>query len=547
MIMKTSIFLYVIFIFLAYSCTSIKPEFTKDPVINNNPNESVPLSAILTIQTSNIYDGIIIQLKSEDHVQTLKYDWMKSTEQDFPLFMVHPDTKYEVTFELVKGAKSVYKHSESLDWQTPSLPGDPMDFPGIEVRHNELSKMAPGYTLLNPRRRIPMNLPGANEMNKSFGMLLAVDPDGRVIWYYKTDSRISDFDILPDNKISYLTQDSKITVIDFMGNIHGSWYASKRPEGTIESSVPVDALVFHHDVNLMPNGNRVVLSAEYRDVPDYYTDERNEAAPRKIQQVMGDVILEFNPEGQVVWEWHAFDDMDPYRIGYETFSSYWIRRGFPGTIDWSHANAVIYDDADDAFIVNFRYQSALMKIDRKTKEIRWIFGEPSGWGENLEDKLISMADSSAWFWHQHSPDITPDGNLILFNNDNYLSHPFDPPGRIEDAASNVLEFEIDEEKFNARKVWSSENSIHDKVLSVAMGDVDYLSNGNILAAYGSLLPPEMDSAMFWWNRAGLTPWTMIREYEHSQPAELLWELRLVTRDPDNNIGWTLFGAERFVR
>ena len=545
--MKTSILLCIIFTFLVYSCTSVKPEFLKDPVIKTNPNESVPISAILSIQTSNIYDGIIIHLKSEDHVQILKYDWREGTEQNFPLIMVHPDTKYEVSFELVKEAESVYKHRKSLAWQTPPLPVDPMDFPGIEVKHNELSKMAPGYTLLNPRRRIPMNLPGANEMNKSFGMLLAVDPNGEVIWYYKTDSRISDFDILPDNKISYLTQDSRITVIDFMGNIHGSWYAGNRPEGPIESSIPVDALVFHHDVNLMPNGNRVVLGAEYRDVPDYYTDERNEAAPRKTQQVMGDVILEFNPDGQVVWEWHAFDDMDPYRIGYETFSNYWIRRGFPETIDWSHANAVIYDDKVDAFIVNFRYQSALMKIDRKTKEIIWVFGEPSGWGEKLEKKLISITDSSDWFWHQHSPDITPDGNLILFNNDNYLSRPFDPPALIESAASNVLEFVIDEENLNASMVWSSENSSHDKVLSIAMGDVDFLPNGNILAAYGALLPLEMDSTMTWWNRTGFAQWTMIREYEHSQPAKLLWELRLVTKDPENKIGWTLFGAERFVR
>ena len=530
---------------LLSACVSIPPDFSKEPEIIRNPNGSTPLSALLHLETEKEYDGIEISLKSEDHKHTLSYAWTEKQEYGFPLLMVHADSDYSIRFKLLKGKKTAFRYRENLIWHTPEIPADAMEFPGIEVKIEVFSDMARGYTILNPRRRIPLDRPGSNELNKSFGMLLAVDHSGEVVWYYRTDSRISDFDLLPDNKISYLTQDSRITIIDFLGNTLQSWYASDRPEGIIESSTPVDAMVFHHDVNLLPNGNRVVLSAEYREIPDYYTDERQENAPRKTQKVMGDVVLEFAPDGKVVWEWHAFDFMDPYRIGYETFSMYWYRRGYPGVIDWSHANAVIYDEEDDAFILNFRYQSALMKISRKSKEIEWIFGEPSGWSEQLRNKLITLDDASHWFWHQHSPSITPNGNLILFNNDNYGARPFDKTIEMGAAASNVIEFKIDEEHLTACRIWSSESETQEKVLSIAMGDVDCLSNGNILAAYGALLPLDRVGEMTWWNRGSFPQWTMIREFKHSQPAELLWELRLSSKDPEISVGWTLFGAERF--
>ena len=65
-----------------------------------------------------------------------------------------------------------------------------------------------------------------------------------------------------------------------------------------------------------------------------------------------------------------------------------------------------------------------------------------------------------------------------------------------------------------------------------MGDVDYLPNGNILAAYGALV-------------SDVTQWTMIREFEYTNPANVVWELRLVSQDEQSRVGWTIFGAERF--
>jgi len=102
-------------------------------------------------------------------------------------------------------------------------------------------------------------------------MLLAVDADGKVVWYYRTDSRISDFDLISDDQISFMTQDSRLHVIDWMGNKKQVWYAGDRPEGSSEEGTPVgQALTFHHDATFMPNGNVVILSSEYKTLENYF-------------------------------------------------------------------------------------------------------------------------------------------------------------------------------------------------------------------------------------------------------------------------------------
>lgn len=79
-----------------------------------------------------------------------------------------------------------------------------------------------------------------------------------------------------------------------------------------------------------------------------------------------------------------------------------------------------------------------------------------------------------------------------------------------------------------------------------MGDVDYLPHtGNILVAYGLLLNrdhlPNMTS---WKDRKGVS-WTMMREYPHTSPAEVVWEAQLKPFNDTTNIGWNLFGAQKF--
>lgn len=533
-----SIFIFSAFLLLCFSCVlKDKIEFISEPQISPG-NASSPLTYYLDFETKKPFDQVIFNINDTlGNSIKLKYSTEEKSAKGFLIYMLRPDRKHAIEIELKDSNGKSYHAEKSLYVVTPGLPEGEMEFPEIEVEMKHMDQMEPGFTIFNPRRRIPLSFPNANVLNKSFGMLAMIDDLGEVVWYYKTNSRISDFDLWSDGKLSYMTQDNKIVEMDFGGNIIQEWYAEHRPDGKDENAIPVNALTFHHDASRLANGNWLTLSSEVREIDDFYTSEKNPKAPRKTQKVMGDVVIEYNDKGEILHEWNSFDHLPVFRIGYSTFSNYWGRRGFPGVIDWSHANAVVPVDNEESYLINYRYQSAMIKVQKSTGNIEWIFAEPSGWGAELDDKLLKI-DKEDWSWHQHAPSFTSEGNLLFFNNNNYLARPFDEAQPMINSNSHVIEYRIDEENKTVEKVWTSLLEGEKPIASVAMGSAVQLPiTGNILAGYGMITSPKegVDSN---------SVWTMVREYKHSTPAELVWEMRLIPRNTESNVGWTLFGAKR---
>ncbi|QGY44978.1 hypothetical protein GM418_15250 [Maribellus comscasis] len=535
--------LFAVVLAVLFSCSENQQlTFSVAPVIKNNPNESVPLTAYLDFETPQDYDSVFISLDEDGQISELCYRKEEKKETGYLLMLMTANKKLKIDFRLKdKNGKEYYSNKE-LSFKTPALPADDKLFPKIEITKN-LKKSNDELILFNPRRRLPIAQEGSNRFNQIFGMLVIINQSGEVLWYYQTNSRISDFDRLPDGNISYITQDNRIAVIDLAGNIINEWYAVNRPQKGETDAIPVEAQTFHHDVSFLPNGNRLVLSTEAREIDNYYTSEADKNAPRKKQKVIGDVVVEFNPEGKVVYSWSAFDKMPVWRIGYETFNDYWARRGYPGSVDWSHANAVIPLPGEDAFLVNFRHQSAMIKVNKSTGNIDWIFAEPSGWNKELEDKLLEIP-KDGWNWHQHSPRFTENGNLLFFNNNNFKARPFKETSPIKDCPSYIVEYKINEKDKTVEKVWSTENDGEDLVFSIAMGRVSELpETGNILACYGALLDSNYFDQMTWWNRGKFRQWTMVREYTHTEKPKVVWEMQLHPLTSDSKVGWTLFGAE----
>ncbi|MEZ5394411.1 MAG: aryl-sulfate sulfotransferase [Bryobacterales bacterium] len=457
---------------LLLSACAPGPSFTEGPILTANPNPAVPLAAVVSFTTPEPVETTL-SITDGTHSWEQTYDASHDPDKGLAVLGMRPNREHQITVQIASDSGSAT--SEPLTFTTPALPEAGIEFPPIQVLVSKPDRMEPGVTLFNPRRRRVGRSQEIADFNAAFGMLMALDSAGAPVWFYRTDSRISDFEISRNGNILYCTEDYRLVEIDWLGNIIRQWYAKNRPEGpAAEGAIPVDALTFHHEIDETPDGNILVLSSEVKAIDDYYTSEYDQRAPRKRQQVMGDVIVEFDRNtGKVVWEWHAFDHMDPFRIGYETFSNFWNRRGFPGVVDWSHANNLLYDESDDSIVVNFRYQAAAMKIDRKTKEIKWIFGEPTGWGD-LSDKVLKPEGEVRWPFHQHSPNPTPNGTLLIFDNGNYQARPFRKPAPVPSTYSRAVEYAIDERNRTVRELWQSEPNDENRVISIAMGDVDWL-------------------------------------------------------------------------
>lgn len=529
---------------VSLGCSSA-PSFTSEVTVSPNPNPNAPLAAVVAFEASAPV-ATTIHVSDGSHEWDLRYGESVDPAAGLAVVGMRPERSHRIGVTIRNDSGSA--EAGPFEFATPGLPDAGVEFPPLDVRVSKPDEMEPGVTLFNPRRRRVGVGQQTADFNAGFGMLLAVDAAGEPVWYYKIDSRISDFEKVRNGNIIFCTADFRLIETDWLGNTVNQWYAGNRPGGPPEEGTAVDTLTFHHEIDELPNGNIIVLSSEWKEIDNYYTDEYNERAPRKRQKVMGDVIVEFEREtGKIVWEWRAFDHMDPFRIGYETFSNYWIRRGFPDTVDWSHANNLLYDESDDSIVVNFRYQAAAMKIDRKTKEIKWIFGEPTGWGK-LADKVLRADGPVKWPYHQHSPNPTPNGTLLIYDNGNYQARPFRKPAAIEKTYSRAVEYAIDEENMTVREKWESESFGPERVVSVAMGDVDWLpQTENVLVAYGALLVPESFGKIGWQSSSRLqfSQWTRMREYKRTEPPQVVFEIVLRSEDPA--MGWTLFGAERIDR
>ena len=97
-----------------------------------------------------------------------------------------------------------------------------------------------------------------------------------------------------------------------------------------------------------------------------------------LEGVWPDAIIEVDPSGKIVWEFHvkdhigtAKDQWDPnYHLPFGYMPAY-----FAGP-DWTHWNSVRYNPKTDQYLVNSRDWGEMYIIDRKTKKMVWRWANP---------------------------------------------------------------------------------------------------------------------------------------------------------------------------
>ena len=293
----------------------------------------------------------------------------------------------------------------------------------------------------------------------------------------------------------------------------------------------------HHGFEELPNGNFLIVSGELREIDNYYTSETDRNAPRKRQKVMGDQVLEFDRSGRVVWRWSAFDHLDPFRLGFLTINQYWVVRGFPDTLDWTHGNGVFHDERDDSILFNSRQQSSVVKIERPSGRVAWIFGEPGGWPDKFKPLLFQRDGVTEWPWHHHAPSLTPRGTLMVFNNGLYKTRPFDQPADESGAVSGALEYSFDAKARTAKLVWSSDAKGPEAINTFAMGDAALLpKTGNVMVVYGGGV--RLDNRL---------PSSSVREFKHTTPPQVVYDVVFADSSPKPAIAWIAFGGDRIAK
>lgn len=201
----------------------------------------------------------------------------------------------------------------------------------------------------------------------------------------------------------------------------------------------------HHDIEVLPNGNILVLAWEVKSSSELIEVGYNNTETQ-LSTLYGEAIYEYKPIGvdqaELVWEWHAFDHLvqnyDPTRPNYGVVADHPelldINKNteaglFGSGPDWMHANSVNYNPERDEILISSRNLNEFYIIDHSTSseeaashtggdrgkggDILFRWGNPFMYdqGSSQDQKLFGQHDAKWIPKGYHN-----EGKIMVFNN-----------------------------------------------------------------------------------------------------------------------------------
>lgn len=511
--------------------------FLKQPTIRANPVERAPLIAIIEFEAS---EEVVPSLEISDGDRTWRQPWRVKAAKKHRIAALglRPDREHSIRVR-VESEQQESELSEPLSFRTPPLPND---FPPLKTIQSSPERMEPGLTFF------AVNLWRESISLLDYGYIVALDAAGEVVWFCQTQDRIADMRILKSGNLLYQHGSYRYAYeIDILGQDVRRWYATELTLAPDDDAIPVEVDTMHHDLLEMPNGHFMTLTTELQEFAEYPTSEFEPDAPWAPAHVVCDAVVEFEPDtGKVIERLPLTNLLDRKRFGYMALSGFWKDK-YNDRIDdlsrdWSHANALIFVPEENAVIVSFRHLDCMMKIDWRSKQIRWIFGDPDGWGEAWQKYLLKPVGDLQWTYHQHSPQLTPRGTLMIYDNGNYRARPFNKPTMAVDNQSRVVEFEIDEENMTVKQIFEYAGSSHDRFYCPFYCEADWMpETKNILVTDGGHI--ELADGTPNDDVPAERQWARIFEITRDNPPEKVFEV-VCDSGLGSPFGWSIYRANR---
>jgi hypothetical protein len=380
---------------------------------------NAPLAGTLRLATDEASRVSVSVSDGQGSWQRNFYDF--ATAHSVPLLGFKPGRTNQIAVTVYDRYRNHVTAAQPLVFITAPLP---TNFPNIVLLHSEPARMEPGYTLFC------VYMHGGTTW-----YVVIVDNAGEVVWYNVAPST-SDVRRL-DNGDLFMPWITDFIEMNLLGQTNRSWFVPIAPLGiNAHDGVPTD------------HGTILYLSTATEVVNNYPTSMTDPQAPLATATLLYEKVVEISAtDASVLNTWSPINVLDPMRITY--LIDHW-----EGGMDSEHVNAVIEDPRDDSLIVSVRHQNAVVKISRDTGQLRWILGPPANWGPAWQPYLLTPVGTPfVWQYAQHSPIITPQGTLILFDNGNFRASPFDPSVPDANNYSRAVEYSINEQTMEVSQVW----------------------------------------------------------------------------------------------
>lgn len=268
----------------------------------------------------------------------------------------------------------------------------------------------------------------------------------------------------------------------------------------------------HHDVEVLPNNNILILAWEKKFLNDVIQNGRDTST--LIQgEMWPDHIIEVQPlgidSGEIVWEWHAWDHLvqeyDTTKSNYGVVSQHPERIDVNydnngGKADWMHSNSIDYNEELDQILISVPTFNEIWIIDHSTTtaeaashsggnsnkggDLIYRWGNPQAYhsGDSSDQKLFFQHDAQ---WNKQFLSETNDhyNDISVFNN--RINNEFSSVNVIRPNFDNSLNtYEFNQSFLPSEFEWEFVHPDTNKMFSSGLSSVQKLPNNNTLICSG---------------------------------------------------------------
>ena len=199
--------------------------FLRAPTITQSPNSAAPLNVIVEFETDIPVKASYTISDNDDTWTYTSEEFLAYHQQPLLRFRAGKDHKIAITITDKKGRS--HTAGSLLSFQAPSLPTT-SDIPELAVKSSK-TIIDSGLTivsLFNYDSNIDESGSGL-DINREFSLLLALDKNHEVVWFYKADYLVKVIEQQTPGTLTLISAKGRET-IDFLGNRIDFWQGARQ-------------------------------------------------------------------------------------------------------------------------------------------------------------------------------------------------------------------------------------------------------------------------------------------------------------------------------
>ena len=398
------------------------------PLIKINPYFISPLSAVILFKTEK-KTAVTITVKGKEQAGDITHTFAPATSHVLPVLGLYPDYENQVEVRLYNGRTVTHVI------RTEPLTGN---YPKLISMETTASYMEDNMIFLSP---------SMSELATAF------DYKGDIRWHLNVPTV---FDIARLRNGNILISTERLVRMPYY--LSGLYEMSLTGKVVREYSIPGG---YHHDKIEMEDGNLLVLSEDL---------ERD--------TVEDTAVLLDRETGEILRTWDFKDFLTPG----ESKSGSWSAE------DWFHCNAIWYDKNTNSITLSGRHIDAIVNIDYDTGALNWILGDPEGWPEKRMKYFFRPVGDGEfdWQYEQHACLITPDGDVMCFDNGHWRARDPKKYRLNKDNFSRGVRFRINTEDMTIQQIWQYGKELGQHFFSKYICNVEYYGENHYMVHSGGI-------------------------------------------------------------